>query len=101
PLLVLFGYYNIRKVGPLGIGMLLGLVYLVAVISWRRVEAPLRTRAVLKSDRSFLWSALIVSIVILGAGVAFWRTGGLPGRYPPEVRARGGEWLFDSEILTR
>jgi peptidoglycan/LPS O-acetylase OafA/YrhL len=101
PLLVLFGYYNIRKVGPVGIGMLLGLVYIVAIISWKWVETPIRTRLVLKSDRSFLWSALIVNIAILGAGVALWKTGGLPERYPPEVRARGGEWLFDSEILTR
>jgi peptidoglycan/LPS O-acetylase OafA/YrhL len=101
PLLLLFGYYNIRKLGPLGIGILLGLVYIVAVISWKWVEAPIRTRAALKSDRSFLWSALLVNIVVLGAGVTLWRTGGFPGRYPPEVRARGGEWLFDSEILTR
>jgi peptidoglycan/LPS O-acetylase OafA/YrhL len=101
PLLVLFGYYHIRKIGPVGLGMLLGVLYLVAVISWKWVETPLRTRAFLKSDRSFLWSALIVNIVILGTGVALWETGGLPGRYPPEVRARGGEWLFDSETLTR
>jgi peptidoglycan/LPS O-acetylase OafA/YrhL len=101
PLLVLFGYYNIRKIDALGIGMLLGLVYIVAVVSWKWVEAPIRTRAVMKSDRSFLWTALIANIVILGAGVVLWRTGGLPGRYPAEVRARGGEWLFDSEILTR
>lgn len=101
PMLVLFGYYHIREVGPFGIAMLLGLVYIVAVISWKWVEAPIRSRAVLKSDRSFLWSALIVNIVILSAGVVFWKTGGVPGRYPPEVRARGGEWLFNSETLTR
>jgi peptidoglycan/LPS O-acetylase OafA/YrhL len=101
PLLQLFSYYNIRRVGPLGIGLLLGLVYIVAVISWKWVETPIRTRAVLKSDRSFLWPALITSLVILVVGAVLWRSGGLPGRYPPEVRARGGEWLFDSEILTR
>lgn len=101
PVLVLFGYYNIRKVGAFGTVMLLGLVYIVAAVSWKWIEAPIRTRAVLKSDRSFLRWALILNMVILGVGVVLWRTGGLPGRYPAEVRARGGEWSFDSEILTR
>ena len=101
PLLVLCGYYNIRKVGPFATAMLLGLVYIVAAVSWKWIEAPVRTRAVLKSDRSFLWRALILNMVILGVGLVLGGTGGLPGRYPAEVRARGGEWLFDSETLTR
>jgi peptidoglycan/LPS O-acetylase OafA/YrhL len=101
PVLELSSYYNIRKIGAYGLSILIAFIYIAAVVSWKWVEVPIRTRVFLKSDRSFLLSALIVNIVILGVGVVLWESDGLPRRFPPEVRARGGEGLFDSDFVTR
>jgi peptidoglycan/LPS O-acetylase OafA/YrhL len=100
PVLMLAGYYNIRKIGAFGLGALIAFIYILAVASWRWVETPVRTRTFLKSNRSLLLSALVGNIVILGVGLVLWKSDGLPRRFPPEVRARGGEWLFDSDFLT-
>jgi peptidoglycan/LPS O-acetylase OafA/YrhL len=99
PLLLLSSYYNIVKIGAFRLSILIVAIYIVAVVSWKWIELPVRTRVLLRSNRSFLFSALIVNFVILGTGVVLWKSGGLPWRFPLEVQARGGAWLFDSERL--
>jgi peptidoglycan/LPS O-acetylase OafA/YrhL len=101
PVLVLFGYYNIQKVGLFGTGVLIACIYLLAITSWKFVEKPVRRRTFLKSNRSLLMTALVVNIVLLGTGLVFWKSDGLPARFPLEDRARGGEWLFDSAAITK
>jgi peptidoglycan/LPS O-acetylase OafA/YrhL len=88
PVLILSNYYYILKVGALGMGTLLALTYAVAFISWKVVERPIRARAFLKSNRSFLLTALVVNMVILVAGVTLWKSDGLPRRFPREVQMR-------------
>jgi peptidoglycan/LPS O-acetylase OafA/YrhL len=99
PLLLLSSYYHIVKIGAFGLGILIVAIYGVAVMSWKWIELPVRTRVLLRSNRRFLFSALIVNFAILGTGVVLSKSGGFPGRFPPEVQARGGAWLFDSERL--
>ena len=100
PLLVLFGYYNIVPIDAFRLSLSLAVIYLMAALSWKFIETPLRARMVLKSNRSFLLSALIVNAIILATGVVLWKSDGLPRRFPPEIRARGGESPFDSDYLT-
>jgi hypothetical protein len=99
PLLLLSSYYHIVKIGAFGVGILIVAIYVVAVMSWKWIELPVRRRVLLRSNRRFLFSAFIVNFAILGTGVVLWKSGGFPGRFPPEVQARGGAWLFDSERL--
>jgi hypothetical protein len=99
PALVLYGYYHIRDIGAFALVVLIGCIYAVAAASWKWIELPVRTRAFLPSNRSFLMAALIVNMVMFSVGVALWKSDGLPRRFPPEVRARGGEWFPDSDFL--
>ncbi len=100
PVLALFGYYNIVPLDAFRLGLAFVVIYLMAALSWKYIETPVRTRVALKSSRSFLLSALIVNTVILSMGVVLWRSNGLPWRFPPEIRARGGDSPFDSDYLT-
>jgi peptidoglycan/LPS O-acetylase OafA/YrhL len=100
PVLTLCSYYNIRKLGFYGLSILLTVIYIIAALSWKWIEVPIRKRVVLKSDRSFLLSILFVNILILGTGVALWRSDGLAWRFPPELQARASERLSDEDTLT-
>ena len=100
PTLVLSSYYNVVKVGALQLSILIACMYIAAAASWRWVEMPIRTRVFLKSTRSFLFAALAMNAFILGAGFALWKSDGLPWRFPPEVRTRGGAWLFDNDYIS-
>jgi peptidoglycan/LPS O-acetylase OafA/YrhL len=100
PALVLYGYYNIRDIGAFALVVLIGCIYAVAVASWKWIELPIRTRAFLTSNRSFLMAALIANTLMFSVGVALWKSDGLPRRFPPEVTARGGEWLLDNHFLS-
>jgi len=101
PVLTLFGYYNIVAVGPAELGLLVALIYLIAMLSFRWVETPIRARAVLRSARGFVAAALTVNLLVLLTGATLWLSHGLPRRFPPEMRVRGGEWLFDSDYITK
>lgn len=100
PGLMLYGYYHIRDIGAFALVVLIGCIYAIAVASWKWIELPIRTRAFLPSNRSFLMAALIVNAVMLSVGVALWKSDGLPRRFPPEVTAREGDWALDSDFLS-
>jgi peptidoglycan/LPS O-acetylase OafA/YrhL len=94
PILILIGYYQIRPLGsyPLDamtLGLGLAFIYGIAILSWKIVERPIRSRTVLRSDRWFVLGAIASSLMMLGVGLAFMRTDGLPGRFPRDVQARG------------
>jgi peptidoglycan/LPS O-acetylase OafA/YrhL len=93
PILELFSYYNILDVSPFELGVLFALTYAIAAMSWRLVEKPIRARQFLKSDRAFILTALAINTLMLGGGVLLWKSGGLPQRFSPELRAWGLPWL--------
>jgi peptidoglycan/LPS O-acetylase OafA/YrhL len=101
PALLFFSYYNIVTIGAIPLTILLAWIYIVGAASWMWIEKPVRTRVFLKSNRSFLWCALLMNIILLGAGITLSKSDGLPQRFPPEVQTRGGAWLFDSERLLK
>lgn len=101
PVLVIAGYYLQREVQGFGLGVLIASIYLLAVATWKWVELPIRRRQLLRSDRRFAWSALIASIVLLATGILFWKSDGLPWRFPPESQVRGSAWLWEGDFLAK
>jgi peptidoglycan/LPS O-acetylase OafA/YrhL len=81
PVLGLFACYHLDDLGAAGLAILLGAVYVIAVLSWRFIECPVRKGAVLPSGRSFLITAGAVSAALLATGVFFWSSHGLPQRF--------------------
>jgi peptidoglycan/LPS O-acetylase OafA/YrhL len=101
PVLVFAGYYLIEEVHGFGLGMMFGSIYILAVASWKWIEMPIRRRQFLESNRWFALCALIVSIVILGTGILFWKSDGLPWRFPPETQVQGIAWLWKGDFLQK
>jgi peptidoglycan/LPS O-acetylase OafA/YrhL len=101
PVLVLANYYLVEEVHGFGPGVLIASIYLLAVASWKWLEMPIRRRQLLESNRRFASWALIVSIVLLVTGILFWKSDGLPWRFPPETRARGNAWLLEGDFLPK
>jgi peptidoglycan/LPS O-acetylase OafA/YrhL len=101
PILVLANYYLIEEVHGFGLGVLIASLYLLAVASWKWIEMPIRRRQLLESNRRFASWALIVSIVLLVTGILFWKSDGLPWRFPPETRTRGNAWILAGDFLPK
>jgi peptidoglycan/LPS O-acetylase OafA/YrhL len=101
PVLVIAGYYLQSEVQGLGLGLLIASIYLLAVATWKWIELPIRKRQLLASDRRFSWWALFASIVLLATGILFWKSDGLPWRFPPESRVRGSAWLWEGDFLPK
>jgi peptidoglycan/LPS O-acetylase OafA/YrhL len=93
PALIFFGYYNIKPLGPVVLGALLLALYLLAALSWQWVEKPVRTRAFLKSNRTFVWSALVSNAIILSIGIVLWHSDGFPWRFGAQVRVPDVAWI--------
>jgi hypothetical protein len=85
PIFTLYRYYNLGMASTLAIWTMIGATYAVAVISWMWVEQPIRTRALLPSDRTFVWSAVAANAFILGLGILLWASRGLPSRFTPDI----------------
>jgi peptidoglycan/LPS O-acetylase OafA/YrhL len=98
PVLVLARYYFLREFHGLRLSMLIAAIYILALASWKWIEVPIRTRQFPKSNRWFVSWALIVSIVILATGILFWKSDGLPWRFPPETRVQGIAWLWEGDF---
>jgi hypothetical protein len=98
PVLVLASYYLLEEVHGSGLGMLIAFIYLLGAVSWKWIETPIRRRQVLESNRSFVSWALMASILILATGILYWKSDGLPWRFPPETRVQGIAWLWDGDF---
>jgi peptidoglycan/LPS O-acetylase OafA/YrhL len=98
PVLVLASYYFLQEFYGFQQGMLIASIYVLAVASWKFIEMPIRRRQVLESNRWFVSCALTVSSVILATGILFWKSDGLPWRFPPETRVQGIAWLWDGDF---
>lgn len=86
PLLAFVSYYSIRPLAaPVRLCVLLATVVL-ALLSWRFIEQPVRTRKLLKSTRSLVIAATTASALVLAAGLLLWRSSGFPGRFTPSER---------------
>jgi peptidoglycan/LPS O-acetylase OafA/YrhL len=81
PVLTFAEYYNIWPLEPRRMALVLAAIYLLAAASWRYVEAPIRTRALLRSDAAFLPSAAGATAAIALLGAFLGNSDGLPQRF--------------------
>jgi peptidoglycan/LPS O-acetylase OafA/YrhL len=81
PVLMYAKYYHIRPLEPQELAVVLCSTYLLAALSWRYVEAPVRGRALLRSDARFLRAAGAATVAVVLLGALLWGSGGLPGRF--------------------
>jgi peptidoglycan/LPS O-acetylase OafA/YrhL len=99
PLLVFAGYYHIEPLGPAAVGLMLTALVLVAFISWRFIEQPIRTRRLLRTPAALIAAAAFASVLIFAVGVVLWRSNGFPQRFSPEARLLladvpgGADWV--------
>ncbi len=90
PVLAFGAYYNILPLEPRHLVVLLASIFVLAAVTWRYVEAPIRGRAVLASDARFLAAAGAATLTVAAVGVLIWLSGGLVGRSDTADARLGG-----------
>jgi hypothetical protein len=86
PVFAFFVYYNIYKATSLQTVMLLCITFVLSVASWQLIERPFHARRCLPNNKAFLGAMATVSVLLMTAGLVFWRLGGIPQRFAPELR---------------
>ncbi len=84
PLLAFSRVANPDVLAPLGAVALLALSLGLGALSYRFVEGPARDRSRLPA-RMFWPAIVLASLLIGGAAFQAWRSGGAPGRLPPDL----------------
>jgi peptidoglycan/LPS O-acetylase OafA/YrhL len=97
----LFVYYHVVKVTALQTTVLIGLMYLLAYVSWKLIETPIRHRSWLKSNRAFVQWAVACNALVFAVGLVLWASHGLPGRFPPEFQIEGKMWNLPRDDFLR
>ena len=85
PVLAFASYYSVTEPSAAPRALLLTLIYLVSVLSWRFVELPLRARSPAQTARLLLRAGLPVMGLLGSCGYWLWHSDGLPGRFDPAV----------------
>jgi len=86
PVHVLARYFFIEPLTVVQQFVLLAAIGLLAVLSWKFVEQPVRRRRVLATGRSLCVATGGLSIALFAMGCALWKTDGFPQRFTAEVR---------------
>jgi peptidoglycan/LPS O-acetylase OafA/YrhL len=84
PIYVFIVYYEAGYIGWVGRSVAFSLTFVLAALSWRFVEQPIRyTR---RSPRVIFAGALLGSLVLAGIGLDIWRSNGAPSRLSEQTR---------------
>jgi peptidoglycan/LPS O-acetylase OafA/YrhL len=80
-------YYAIRSlsIGELAISW--AGIYLLAMLSWRFVEKPIRYKDVLPHERTFVLTSIAGGITLALIGAFIWWSDGWPERFPRDLQA--------------
>lgn len=85
PLIVFAGYINIHPLSNLQMSLVVLLSIGLAVLSWRYVERPFRSRTRITARPLFAGAVTAMAVlVVIGGMIAV--TQGWPGRFPPQVQ---------------
>jgi peptidoglycan/LPS O-acetylase OafA/YrhL len=87
PLLTFAAYYSLTPLTALERAGVLGATFVLAALSWRLIEQPVRQRVLFKSGRGLLLGAGTASVLVLSVGCLLWRSEGFPQRFPAPERA--------------
>lgn len=85
PLIVLAGYGAFRPFNIFESLMLIVSATLVATISWKWIEQPIRQRRFLRSQITIFGSTFASALLLVGGLFLVWKTDGLPNRIDPEI----------------
>jgi peptidoglycan/LPS O-acetylase OafA/YrhL len=86
PMFTLVRYWHVTPLSPVATAGLIGATFVLAVPSWRLIEMPVRSRAVLRSNSGFVALALLLTAGLFCAARAIETSGGFPGRIAPTGR---------------
>ena len=87
PLLIFVADYHITPLSvPARLGVL-GCAFVLALLSWRFIEQPVRRRTLLRSTRALVVAAVLASAAVAAVGLVLWNSQGFPQRFPPAARA--------------
>ncbi len=86
PAIVLTKYLLVSHATPLHLAGALLLSAVLAVLSYRYVETPFRTRRLLRERRRLFAATGVVAALLAGVGALVYRGEGMPSRMPEEVR---------------
>jgi peptidoglycan/LPS O-acetylase OafA/YrhL len=86
PILVFAQYYAIRRFSGVELTAIGCVINAVAVFSWLLIENPIRRKAVLKSPRVFVVTAVAASILVSVVGEYFRADHGLPWRFGRDIQ---------------
>lgn len=96
PVLLLFAYYHITQISAMVMAALMAAICLLATLSWKFVEQPVRSRAVLQADVVFVKWAVMSGAALLLIGLGLWHSNGFPGRFPRELAVLDQSWMASS-----
>jgi peptidoglycan/LPS O-acetylase OafA/YrhL len=100
PVLVFFNYTLLHEPRAGEMALAGALIATLAATSWVLIEQPVRTRRILRSNRSFVCTMLVFATLLLGTGLVLWRSEGFEKRFPPDVEQyTSKENGFDPEAL--
>ncbi|MBB5030478.1 acyltransferase family protein [Prosthecobacter vanneervenii] len=85
PLLAFVNYWSFVPLAKGGKLLLILLIFLLALLSWRFVETPFRLRRICASRPSMLFASGMAVLILLLSGVGITQFQGLPWRVPPGV----------------
>lgn len=86
PLIVFVELYRFRDVTTTEAWGIILLSLALAILSWKFIEQPFRTRRLATSRRSLFVAAGVVMALTIGLGLPLHFTGGLPQRMPPQAQ---------------
>jgi hypothetical protein len=87
PVILAFSYGAIRPSTIFTSLLCIAVSFALAVLSWRYVELPFRTRRVLPDAKSLFRGAALASVTAIGVGALLYLSNGLPQRHSPELAA--------------
>jgi peptidoglycan/LPS O-acetylase OafA/YrhL len=87
PLLIFAADYHITPLSvPARLGVL-GCAFVLALLSWRFIEQPVRRRTLFRSTRALLVASVLASATVAAVGLMLWNSQGFPQRFAPAARA--------------
>jgi peptidoglycan/LPS O-acetylase OafA/YrhL len=87
PLLIFAADYHITPLSvPARLGVL-GCAFVLALLSWRFIEQPVRRRTLFRTTRALLVAAVLASAAVTAVGLVLWNSQGFPQRFSPAARA--------------
>jgi peptidoglycan/LPS O-acetylase OafA/YrhL len=96
PILAYAKYYSIQEISNANLSILLCVIFMVSVFSWRYIERPFRKKEFLTDRRNIFITSLVASVLIVCIGVLVVLKDGFPNRYqeklPYEITMIDKQW---------